>query len=101
MRTLRTHRAYLIALLALLLTATAAPAQQVTGTVKDVYGGPAQLVVTGPDGAAFVFKMDEDAQVYVNDQLAQLDDLRRGDRVQVFYRVDEADLLAVEIRCRR
>jgi hypothetical protein len=95
------HKAAAVALLALLLTATAAQAQQVSGVVKDVYPGPGRLVVTGPDGAAFVFKMDEDAQVYVNDQHAQLDDLRPGDRVQVIYRVDEAELLAIEIRCWR
>ena len=53
------------------------------------------------DGATYLFKMDEDAQVYVNDMHAQLEDLRRGDRVQVIYRVDEHDLLALEIRCRR
>jgi hypothetical protein len=45
--------------------------------------------------------MDEDAQVYVNDISALLEDLREGDRVTVTYRVDEADLLAIEVRCRR
>ena len=87
------------ALLALLLGAATAHAQELKGTVKDVDPGQMQLVVKDLEGNARVFKMDEDAQVYIDGMAGTLDDLRQGDRVDVIYRVDEANLLAIEVRC--
>jgi hypothetical protein len=88
------------ALLALLLGAATAHAQELKGTVKDVYPGQLQLAVQDLEGNAHVFKMDEDAQVYIDGMAGTLDDVRQGDRVAVIYRVDEASLLAIEVRCR-
>jgi hypothetical protein len=89
------------ALLVVFLSAATASAQQMSGTVKDVYPAQRQLVIADPRGTPYVFGMDEDAQVYVDDMPAVLEDLQKGDRVAVIYRVEEDQLLAIEVRCRR
>jgi hypothetical protein len=96
---MRLRNLMVAALLAVLFSAATASAQQVKGTVKDVYPGPMQFVVTDQNGTAHVFKMDEDAQVYIDGMPGTLEDLREGDRVTVTYRVDEANWLAIEVRC--
>jgi hypothetical protein len=98
---IRLQNLCVVALLVLFLSAATVRAQQMSGTVKDVYPAQRQLVVADQNGTPNVFGMDEDAQVYVDDMPAVLEDLQKGDRVAVIYRVEEDQLLAIEIRCRK
>ena len=89
------------ALLVLLLSAASARAEYVTGTVTDLFPDHMQFVITDRDGKQYTFRMDEDAQVFVNEQPAVLEDVQYGDQVEVIYRMEDADLLAIEVRCTR
>jgi hypothetical protein len=88
------------ALLVMLVTAVAARADYAAGTVMDIYPDQQRLVVADKNGM-HTFMMDEDFQVLVNGRPGVLEDLHVGDHVSIVYRMDEADMLAIEIRCKR
>jgi len=91
----------LAAMLVLLLSAASARADYATGTVTELFPDQMQFVIIDHEGKMLTFKMDEDAQVYIDDRPAVLEDVMTGDRVEIIYRVEEADLLAIEVRITR
>jgi len=97
----RLSRLSVAALLVLLLAAANARAEFISGTVTDVLPDRMQFVMADTDGKTHDFKMDEDAQVYINDVPGVLEDLQAGDLVEIVFRYEEADMLAIEIRCIR
>jgi Cu/Ag efflux protein CusF len=76
-------------------------ARQTTGKVMSVDGDRQQFVVTPTDGKNVKYTMDEDAQVYINNKEASLQDLRAGDRVSIVDRQDGDQWLAIEVRVDR
>jgi hypothetical protein len=97
----RLPKLVVIAVLALFLSAATARADFMNGTIMDVFPDQFQVVVADPEGNMHTFIMDEDFTILVNDLPAVLEDLQTGDRVEVVFRMEEADMLAIEIHCRR
>jgi hypothetical protein len=87
---------------ALLVTLTApAFAGDTKGKIMSVNADRLEFVLNVPDGKNVKFQMDEDAQVLINNQEAQLSDLRAGDQVNVIGREEGGQWLAIEVRCQR
>ena|SRR5579862_5248201 len=87
---------------ALLVTLTApAYAGDTKGKIMSVNADRLEFVLNASDGKNLNFKMDEDAQVLINNQEAQLSDLKTGDQVNVVGRQENGQWLAIEVRCQR
>src|SRR5262245_52224813 len=87
--------------LAMLLTvASVARADEMNGKVQSVDTDRMQVVVK-VGNTNMTFNMDEDAQVLINNQTAQLQDLVAGDRVTIVHREEAGHRMAIEIRCER
>jgi hypothetical protein len=91
----------LVALATPILAGRPALPGQMQGKIMSVDEQRMQFVLKTNAGEDVNFGMDEDAQVYINDQEAQLADLRTGDQVNVVGRRDGDDWLAIEVRCER
>jgi hypothetical protein len=103
----RLPKIYLALLAVGLLVALTAPIVatplpgQMQGKIMSVNADKMQFVLKTTAGEDTKFGMDEDAQVYVNGQEAQLSDLRTGDQVTVVGHRDRDQWLAIEVRCNR
>jgi Cu/Ag efflux protein CusF len=90
-----------VALTVPLLAATPVLPGQMQGKIMSVDAERMQFVLKSNTGEDINFGMDEDAQVYINNEEAQLADLRTGDQVNVVGHRDGDQWLAVEVRCER
>jgi biopolymer transport protein ExbD len=79
----------------------AAPAEEIRGKIASVDPSQFGFVLQTSKNEKVTFQMDEDAQVYVNDEEASLADVKVGDRASVVYRQDGDTYLAIELHCRR
>jgi hypothetical protein len=98
------QRAYWISLVAILLMlglARNASAEELVGTIVRVDGQRMTFVMADERGATKTIQMDEDAQVFINDQEVVLDDLVSGDVVRVLARQQEDQWLAIAVYCTR
>jgi hypothetical protein len=90
------------AALVVTLTCTAvALAGDTKGKVVSVNADTQQVVLKPSSDPEKNVKLDEDAQIIINDKEAQLSDLRAGDQVSVVGRQVGDDWLAIEVRCER
>jgi biopolymer transport protein ExbD len=88
-------------LVLLLAMCTAAYAGEVEGRILTVNPQAYEFVVKANTNETTTFRMDEDAQVFINDEEASLEDLRAGDMVTVTCRQDGELWFAIEVRCKR
>jgi multidrug efflux pump subunit AcrA (membrane-fusion protein) len=90
-----------LAVVLLALAAGPAFAGDLKGKIKSVDPDALEFVIDDNNGRIMTVRMDEDAQVIINDRDAKLADLRPGDEVIVMGRPDRSTMMAVEVRCRR
>ena len=90
-----------LAVILLALAAGPALAGDLKGKIKSVDPDALEFVIDDNNGRIMTVRMDEDAQVIINDRDAKLADLRPGDEVIVMGRPDRLTMMAVEIRCKR
>jgi hypothetical protein len=90
-----------LAVVLLALAAGPALAGDLKGKIKSVDPDLLEFVIDDNNGRIMTVRMDEDAQVIINDRDAKLADLRPGDEVIVMGRPDRSTMMAVEVRCKR
>jgi hypothetical protein len=90
-----------LAVILLALAAGPALAGDLKGKIKSVDPDALEFVIDDNNGRIMTVRMDEDAQVIINDRDAKLADLRPGDEVIVMGRPDRSTMMAVEVRCKR
>jgi multidrug efflux pump subunit AcrA (membrane-fusion protein) len=90
-----------LAVILLALAAGPALAGDLKGKIKSVDPDALEFVLDDNNGRIMTVRMDEDAQVIINDRDAKLADLRPGDEVIVMGRPDRSTMMAVEVRCKR
>jgi hypothetical protein len=81
--------------------ATPALAGETRGKIMKIEPDKFEFVLQTDSGKLLTFQMDEDAQILLNSQQANLSDLRVGDVVMIASRRDGDQWMAIEIRCYR
>jgi len=96
----RPTKVALAALLVLLVTAAVARADHHSGTLRDVFADRNLFVVEDDEGVQQMFQVDYGATISINGMPAVLEELEQGDFVEVTFRWEEDNKLAVDIQCR-
>jgi len=76
-------------------------ADEAHGNVMAVHMDKHQIVVMDSTARAKTFELAKDCMVLINNQPAQLTDLKTGDAVSVIFERQEEMLTAHEVRCNR
>jgi len=101
---LRIQKIYCLAVLALaLLMFLAVPvtAEEIRGTVINVYGDDKEFVMTDEELTDYPFRLDVYGKVFINGEEAQISDLQAGDEVEIVYEVQDELNVATSVRCTR
>lgn len=102
MNRLLTSVVMVLAIALLLGTAgSARAADTATGKIKSVNPEKQQFVLTDKNGKDWIFRMDDNAKVRLNDKNADLRQLKTGDQVDVTYTKKGDRLLATQVTCKR
>jgi hypothetical protein len=100
-RLLKPHFAGVVALIVLLLLAMPVLANEAQGTMANVNPDDLEFAITDEGGNELNFRMLVTARVYINDEEHELADLQAGDDITVTFEVENQEMLATEIRCKR
>lgn len=102
MNRLLTSLVVVLAIALLLGTAsTALAADTATGKIKSVNPTKQQFVLTDKNGKDWIFRMDDNAKVRLNDKAAELRQLKPGDQVDVTYTKKGDRLIATQVTGKR
>lgn len=94
----------LISVLALLLlfgSAGIAPAAELVGSIWSVTPAQQRFTVTDPNGSDWIFSLDPNAMIQVNNVPDFVTHLRPGDQVTVTYRQQGEALIAYDVNALR
>jgi len=101
---LRIQKIYCLGVLALaLLMFLAVPvtAEEIRGTVINVYGDDNEFVMTDEELTDYPFRLAEYGKVLINGEEAQISDLQARDEVEIVYEVQDDLNMATSVRCTR
>ena len=83
------------------LTGALLAADTAKGTIKSVNADKKEFVCTDKDGKDHTFHMDAAGKITLADKEVKLDDLKKGDLVEIKYEKDGEKLIAKEIKVER
>jgi hypothetical protein len=77
------------------------PQEETHGTITNLLPDELKFEIISYDGRPMRFQFEEDPVITINEMPAALEELRISDNVRVVYWIDEADLYAFELHCKR